>query len=596
MKQIAHKIRSLILVLHKSGHKHERLLPRVDFEEKNKTFITSSVDNQMEAAIIFRDKNIFENNSKRGSGSCGSLILGDDCEFVETGGRECMANAVYIEYDLIKKRLKFMTSITGLPALFIYKAENLTVITSDIYLLTSIPGLDLHLDPEGIIEQVRIGHPIEHRTLIKDCKMVPSGSEVKINGNAEATVVKSWFLPEEKPMHSWENFITTQESLFKEAIDKIDLHNSFLSLTAGLDTRTILAVLLQKQVVIPSYTMSGEIATLDARIAKKLCKAFGYQHTIVRLDEDFTKDLPDYINKASLLSGGICSIDQASEVYFYKHIGNAFSSRISGNLGNQVGRRGSEKVSLRNVDTSVLNADFLKKYDVASMKHWYNEALTPQGGLRYDFLIEKEVPFSSVANYCVGQHFAIQQSPYSNSKLISFSNRVPKDGKSTVSPSLLSLKLKDLKHRFLGEDTSLSFQRHLIKQIGGYTSTCPINWGWRAKGGVSLYGMMEGMMAFLDALTHSKGLDAGAMGTILKKMNIQGMHQYQNYRVWMRRFLKDFLYDSLLSTRVKEGGVFKAEKIRVLLDDFYYKGQSNERMLMIILDIVLAQKNLNLNL
>ena len=55
-------------------------------------------------------------------------------------------------------------------------------------------------------------------------------------------------------------------------------------------------------------------------------------------------------------------LEQASEVYFYNKInGGSFNGRLSGNLGNQIGRRGTEKVSLRNADAAILDESINEK-------------------------------------------------------------------------------------------------------------------------------------------------------------------------------------------------------------------------------------------
>ena len=78
-----------------------------------------------------------------------------------------MAYGVFIECDLKRKNISILSSIVGSPPVFIYKDSSFTIITSDIYLLSSLPYLKLHFDPQGIGETCAIGHPIEHKTLLE---------------------------------------------------------------------------------------------------------------------------------------------------------------------------------------------------------------------------------------------------------------------------------------------------------------------------------------------------------------------------------------------------------------------------------------------
>src|SRR5690606_15262077 len=125
-------------------------------------------------------------------------------------------------------------------------------------------------------------------------------------------------------------------------------------LTAGLDTRAVLSVLAEQGRLLPAVTMTGRRLSLDARIAGRLTRSYGVEHTLVHFDAEFTRELPRLVRIASRLSGGLSSLGQAPEVHLYGSLANRFDARLSGNLGNQVGRGGTEGVSLRNASLDIL--------------------------------------------------------------------------------------------------------------------------------------------------------------------------------------------------------------------------------------------------
>ena len=208
----------------------------------------------------------------------------------------------------------------------------------------------------------------------------------------------------------------------------------------------------------------------------------------------------------------------------------------------------------------------------------------------YEFLLQNEVPFSSVGNYCIGSFFAVQQSPYAYHLLIENSFRMPVDKNAGGSLSLIQLRLNDLRHRFLGEPELYSFQRKLIKEIGGYAASCPINWGWRAKGGVSPFGSVMGVLTFIDAVLASRGLDSGLIGKGLEAMHITGLHEFKHYKKWMNSFMKDFVCDVLLSHSVKESGLFNTEKINKVIEEHYSSKKCHYKALALALDLALSQQ------
>src|SRR5205823_5112178 len=191
---------------------------------------------------------------------------------------------------------------------------------------------------------------------------------------------------------------------------------------------------------------SGVNRPLDARAAARLCRAYGVSHSLVTIGDRFARGLADYVQEASRLSGGLASLRQAPEVYLYHQLGGSFDARISGNLGNQVGRGGTEGVSTRRAELGILSPAL--------------RAASTVGG-------------------------------------------------SAPSGSLIKMRLRDLKHRFFGEPESTSFQRSLLQRLGGFAAAYPINYGWRATGGVSPAGLLWGAATFAGMAVQKWRLDDG---------------------------------------------------------------------------------------
>ena len=583
------KASSFIMVMKTPGSGLEKVSHNIAFNKDHKKYSYASEDNQMEVVFALRKENTAKHAQQERPGA-GRFILGDDYEWGNSLGQNCMANAVFIEFDLIKKSAKIISSIVGLPAVFIHKNSDAVIITSDIYLLTMVPGLRLFFDPAGVHDLCSVGHPVEHRTLFKDVAMIPGGHSLTVDASGKVDITRTWNLPQAEPLQGWHEYTDLQVEIFKDAMGKLDLTESFLSLTAGLDTRAILADLVLTHRTIPAYTMTGRTLSLDANTARNLYKAYGLQHNIIVLNDDFHRDLPRFAHEASRLSGGLSSLGQAHEVYLYSKINNSMSARLSGNLGNQIGRRGTERISMLNADSTILNEAITGQHGRTQKDHWYNTSVkSDDGKLTYEFLLQREIPFSSVANYSIGNYFAIQQSPYANSRLIEATQRRPAGELQTKSASLIKMRINDLRHRFMGESDLQSFQVKLIKQIGGDVASYPINWGWRAKGGVSLKGLLYGGLTFVDALICSKGLDRGVVYKGLKALHVAGLHEYRSFHEELQ-FLRDYVHDMLLADSVKGSGLFNSGRIAQTLKEHYELKKFHHKEISLALDLALAQQ------
>jgi hypothetical protein len=521
---------------------------------------------------------------------CG-LVLGDTSEFNKAQSDTPMANGVLIEIDLEAKTARALTSIVGLPPVYLAEEEGQVVLTSDLTYLNGLLSSRLHFDQEGVLALCSYGFPIQHRTLFRNVRLLQGGSSLRLTLEKPIESERVWEFRPPEPMVEWQTFLELQIAAFLSSLRRMDLSQSFLSLTAGLDTRTIFAALVSAGSSVPAYTLSGESPSLDAKTARALCKAYAVPHGTIPLDAEFQRNLADLTVEASRLSGGLSSLGQAHQVYLYRKLPEAYAGRVSGNMGNQLGRKGVEHVTMRAADPAVLVPELRKRMENLPSFAW---ASGNTGGLAtnsYEFLFQQEFPFTQLGNYSIGNFFAVQQSPYASRDLIALCDRRPVKKETDKSMSPLHLRLKDLHHRFFGEPERYSFQRRLILRTGGYVSSYPINWGWRAGGGVSLAGGFRGSLALVDAYTERAGWDSGIPGKILRTLRINGLHEHRKPKRWLREVLRDFVHDALLSKETKDAGLFDQATVSRLLEEHYAGRASHHRALVLALDLALAARN-----
>ena len=352
------------------------------------------------------------------SGAGLRLVLGDPSELVLDGAARNVAAGVPIACDAAEGSIVLHTSIVGLPPVFTYLDADLVAICSDLHLLVGLAGNVLRLNPLGVSELGSVAHPIEHRTLFADTAMAPSGGRLALDRTGKVAFQRTWSLPPRSP-RSWSEFIEAQLGAFTESVTAIDTSTSFLSLTAGLDTRTVFASLASQDRLVPAVTMTGPKQSLDARAAERLCAAYGVRHTLVAFDDAFVRRLPTLMETASRLSGGLASLDQAPEVYLYEQLGGEFGARLSGNLGNQVGRGGTEGVSTRDASLAILGGLLRGASHGASPGgHWLLGHLGQDEHATLEYILGQEIAFTLASNFPIGNHFATQQTPYASRALI----------------------------------------------------------------------------------------------------------------------------------------------------------------------------------
>jgi hypothetical protein len=516
-----------------------------------------------------------------------ALLLGNDAEWEDRLANQNLAGATSIQFNSENRELVVHTSIVGLPPVFCYRGPNLIAITSDVYLLSSLPGVQLKLDPAGINELGQFGHPVGLKTLFQNLNMLPAASCFRIDNNMHTALTRSWEIPESNPI-AYPDFLNAQAEAFTAAVRRTRTERTFISLTGGLDTRAVFSALANDQRLVDAITMSGSRPSLDARIANRLCRAYGVQHELVIFDHHFTERLPHFVETASRLSAGVSSLGQAHEVFFYNQLGDRYISRISGTLGNQVGRGGTEGVSLRGAALTILNPRL--RHDITN-EHWLLGRLGGDYVSQLNVLLSDEIPFSSTANYSVGSYFAVQKSPYANRFLIETLAMRPRTGGPTPSKSALHMRLRDLKHRFIGESANVSFQRRLVNSIGGPAAYIPINWGWRPIGGISLPGLTLGIATLAGMAARVTGLEDGPLRRPLKLSGLPSLYDFNDSRRWVRDNLRPFVTDTLFSQKIREAGIFDHNALSSTLDEHYSGTRDHFKTVTFALDVALAHSN-----
>lgn len=519
------------------------------------------------------------------------LVLGDTADIDQHDFLNPGAGGVPIRIDANGQKVRFATSLVGMPPIYSYRTDRVAAIASDIHMLLLIPSVRLEFDEMSVAEHGYVGHPVEHRSLFKDVKLIESGSRATFDATGNLTIEQTWELPAAAPL-TWPQFIEAQISAFTNALRGTELQHSFLSLTAGLDTRTVFSTLAAQKRLLPSATMTGARLSLDAMIARRLCRAYGVEHMLVTFGPEFTRALPEYVRSANLLSGGLASMDQATEVHFYNQIGGRFGARLSGNLGNQVGRGGTEGVSLRGANAKILNTRFQAASETASRDrgHWLLSRLNDTQRARLEFILRHETVFTSVGNYSIGNHYAAQQSPYGTRELIETLAQRPVDDAGAPSSSKLQMRLRDLRHRFLGEPEERSFQRTLVKRDGGAAAQVPVNWGWKPSGGISPTGFALGGATFVGMFARAQGLDNGILRAPLSITGLPSLHDFRESRRWLRESMNDFMQDLMASRHTRESGLFDNKEMTRVMDDHFAGRSDAYHTVVFAMDLALANQ------
>lgn len=501
----------------------------------------------------------------------GSLacVVGDADEVAALQPSSPAANACLIRLDLKNSTIRVSTSLTGLPPLFVFR-NGLELTLSSPFLPESARGA-LAPDFDGVADTLRWGHPLDGRTLFANVRIARSHSTVLVaaDGTIEVGSSAPWPGLQDLAFLSREEIIRAQITAFAEAAGRIRTDNAFMSLSGGLDSRTSLVALLSHGHPLPCVTMAGSPQSLDVRLAKAFCDAYGLEHRAVLLGEEFYRRCPELLVRSAELTGGVSCLSQTVDLFLYESMPASFTTRISGNLGNQVGRGGVESLSAYQPNPDIFSGAIRERLLARPLAPWFIPRITSEN--YGETIFGQEVHYWSIANYVAGSSSAYQLTPYADFRLMQLARAAFARDRELLHPTWKKLRARDLRHRFAGTPRSRSFQRQFLIQHDRKARHVPLNWGWRAGGGWSVGWGMTAMASAADAALTKLNSRSRLLGPTASWLSAKLDHRSAlvDWRRVIRTRLRELALDTFTTRQVRQSGLFDPPTLdRVLSQHF----------------------------
>jgi asparagine synthase (glutamine-hydrolysing) len=405
-------------------------------------------------------------------------------------------------------------------------------------LLKAFPFLR-ELNPQSIGEYLGYDCTFENRTFFKNIQLLPPGSLWNfVNGTVNR---KKYFDPhslENQNVLNQDQFMEELSGTFEKILPRYFSGKSVgLSLTGGLDTRSILACRHPAPGELPCYTFGGSFKDIfDMRLAPRVAKAANQPHIALRLDDKkFLSDYPFYVKRSIYISDGLDNVESADVIEFSKMARQVAPVRMTGIYGSQVLKSVSGLVERLPYEQLIHHQfkkhihkahetyrSFEKKDSLSSMlfneiSWWWNGFISSQSSqltvrspyLDYDFIkVLYKAPSRKAGIGTRFQHDLIRKN---NQKLMS----IPTTGTHGGSSS--------------------RFVSFLVKNYIKYL-------------------MIIDKIYIRERLPYSATHLVGRIDHLLSPFHLEriisGYAEFRRYRVWFRDQLSDFLRETLLNRRV----------------------------------------------
>ena len=422
----------------------------------------------------------------------------------------------------------------GMQRTYYYETKRLLYFASEAKaLLKACPNLR-ELDLRSLGEMFSFDCVLENRSLFSNIYLLPPGSvwTFRKGGN----IKKSYYFKPE----TWECLAPlTKETFynrFKETFKRIlpryfnTGKNIALSLTGGLDTRMILAMMNVPYGSLPCYTFGGMYNdSYDVKISRKIAQLCGQTHQVIEVGKKFLKEFPNLAEKTVFVTDGNMDVSGAADLYVNKIARDIAPLRITGNYGSEI-LRGTRHLKALPACKGLFEREFEKHVNGASdtlAEHYQ--------GHKVSFAAFKQTHWLHYNRFSLEQSQLIVRSPYLDNELVALMFQAPDAVLDTNELSFRLIndgnsKLGDIiTDRGLGGNNSKLFSKvfHYYYEFL-FKADYAFNYGmphWLSKADYFLLAPLHIEKIFL------------------------GRHKFYHFRVWFRDELSEYVKEFLLDTR-----------------------------------------------
>jgi asparagine synthase (glutamine-hydrolysing) len=422
----------------------------------------------------------------------------------------------------------------GIERIYWHETGDATYFASEAKaLLRILPELRA-FDEEGVAQFLAFGCTLEGRTLFRRVQLLPGASVWSFEGgNCHKRKYFSPEMWESQPILTVEAFESEFQETFKRILPRYFESESKIgiSLTAGLDTRMIMACRPKAAEQPVCYTFSGENGqTLDDRLAKRVAETCGLAHRLLRIGPDFFSDFASHVDRTVYATDGCFGVLGAHEIYLNKQARYLAPVRLTGNYGSEV-LRGVSTFKPLGLSPNLFNPEF-KRFLTSSTRS------VPSGNEHpVTFGAFREIPWNLFGSLAAGRSQVTFRTPYLDNEIVALAYQTP--GTLRASPLPAVNLVKD-------NAPSLYNIRTDMGEMGKSRGLACALRRLYSKATFKLdYLNNEGFPHWLSSL------DPLFQG-LASSSRIIGLHKYLHYRSWFRNELAAYVTGMLGDSRIRQ--------------------------------------------
>lgn len=495
-------------------------------------------------------------------------------------------------YDFYEKEFILISDRFSTRPLYYTIVNKKLLFAPEVKALFADQEVQKNINYEAVSELFNFGHLLENKTMFENISRLPEASYLVFK-NGKVSINKYWDFPYLEDAYfqkdfskmDVDNYVDEMQQTILRATKrqlKNDRENILLSLSGGLDSRFV-AALVDKAGVnnIASFTM-GEMQSEDAVYAKIVAEKLGIDHKIFPiLPEDIWKDAEyfSYVSDGmSMISGPIQNFEPLRN-YQNKSQVTLSSQMCDAFLGSTLSRTKLQKVVRKDrldKESENIIKNIFKIFIPAQVKQiftpeFYGKIDINSSAVPGKYISENFHPLHCYFNLLINEHgrrgtlggnivnnlFFETRMPSYDNDLIDFSYRLP-------------IELKQNQYAYKESFIRMFPELAKIKREG---TNLPID---VSKSRLQLKILERKIIGRLKTTPVNK---------IIKNISRWNKPSYVSYDKWFRQELKQKTEDLLFDSKTLSRGVFSEEGLRNLLNEHYHTEKNNSALIWQIINL-----------
>ena len=521
----------------------------------------------------------------RTSGSHAELLLHGYLQEGQHFFRRVNGTFVAAIWEARFRRLTLVNDRFGMKPLYYALLPDRLLFASEIKSLLADSAVPRDPDPRGISQFFSFGQLFGEDTLLRAVKVLSPAAWVTYRqAEHEFQIDRYWQLSDIKvdPQLSHADFLERIDTAFAKAVElrTNDTAALGISLSGGLDSRSILAAIDHRRTPIKSVSM-GMRGSLDHRCAQQLSAASNGDHFCYLLDDRFLSSYEHFMRTMVHLTDGHY-LDQCIVIPTlptYQQLG--IEVLLRGHAG--------ELMHMDKAYNFSLDRDGWAIRDEASLRTWLN-------GHMQTYMLN-DLPGPLLAQSSEDDLQALAEQSLADALRAS----------EQMEPALHRIWHLFITQR-LRRETAMSMAKigtlfetrlpFLDNQVIETLLSAPPQ--WKCGDQIQSYILGKRRPEFLAVVNANTGAPLGASqirqrathfrNRVLAKLGVPGYQPYERLGLWLRRELRTWVEEVLLSPRTLQRGVFEPQTVKQVVQNHMARLGNHTALLLAMLIFELGQR------